>query len=108
MEDQRFTDRVYDILDEDGSESIEWTEFITAISKLAHGDPKQRAMFLFDVYDDDGGGSIDEDELHGYLVASMRLSEEEMTPYFREACRDFTRRVLDAVDPQNTGELTRG
>lgn len=80
LEDSTFVERVFKLLDEDGSQIIEWDEFLLALTKLEHGTPETRANFLFDVYDNDGAGDIDHDEMSHYFLAAMRLPVDEKEP----------------------------
>jgi len=107
LEDRAFVERVFSLLDEDGSGIIEWDEFLLALSKLTHGTPMTRASFLFDVYDDDGGGTIDDDEMMHYFLASLRLSEGTASDYFKDICKYFVSRVLHDIDPEHSGHLDR-
>ena len=49
VEDDLFVDRVFEILDDDGSGVIEWGEFIGAMSSLEQGSRESMAEFLFKV-----------------------------------------------------------
>lgn len=86
LEDKLFSDRVFEALDADGSEIIEWDEFIEAMSKLERGTREERAAFLFSVYDEDGGGSIDTDEVKDYFRASLRASGDACDETTEEVC----------------------
>ncbi|KAA0150319.1 hypothetical protein FNF29_05331 [Cafeteria roenbergensis] len=107
MEDREFVERVFSLLDEDGSGIIEWQEFLLALTKLEHGTPMTRASFLFDVYDDDGGGTIEDEEMMHYFLASMRLTDETASDYFKDICKYFVSRVLSEIDPDHEGHLDR-
>lgn len=107
LEDRTFTERVFELLDQDGSEIIEWAEFRDAVTKLEHGAPRIRAQFLFDVYDKDGGGTIDSDEMFEYLLASLRLDRETAPPFAQEMCRSFVEEVMVEIDRDHSGGLDR-
>jgi hypothetical protein len=49
VEDDLFVDRVFEVLDEDGSGVIEFEEFIEAMSALERGTREKRTDFLFQV-----------------------------------------------------------
>lgn len=76
LEDELFSNRVFEALDADGSGIIEWDEFIDAMTKLEKGERSERAGFLFDVYDKDKGGSIDTEEIAEFFKASLRVSDK--------------------------------
>lgn len=106
LEDSKFANRVFMTLDEDGSDVIEWDEFLKAMRSLELGTAREKAFFLFRVYDDDGGGSIDSDEMQGYFLSSLRIDRDKADEYvLREIGDYFVERVLDDIDPDNKGEL---
>lgn len=73
LEDQFFIDRVFDILDADGSGILEWSEFIEALSALEKGDAETRVRFLFRVYDLSGDGAIHRSEIQRFFLASLLI-----------------------------------
>jgi len=106
-EDHGFVERVYDLLDEDGSGTIEWDEFITAMAKLDKGTRRQRASFLFDAYDLDGGQTLDTDELLSMLLLSLHIKKEDASKQLLEFLENVTEKILSDVDPEHGGELAR-
>lgn len=100
VEDELFVDRVYAALDADGSGTIEWDEFIAAMSKLENGSREERAGFMFDVYDVDKGGSVDRDEMSEYFLSSLRVNEDEGEASLgAEIASFFVDRVFDTIAP---------
>ncbi len=69
------------------------------MSKLEKGTRQERAEFLFNVYDDDGGGSIDHDELYGYFIGSLRLKED---PDFKEVRPEPSHAASMSIELQNS------
>jgi len=106
-EDDAFVERVYDLLDEDGSRTIEWDEFITAMAKLDKGTRRHRASFLFDIYNADGDSSLDTDELLEMLLNSLYIKEEDASPQLLAFLKEMTTKILSDVDPDHSGELER-
>ena len=51
FEDDIFVDRVFALLDEDGSGSVEWQEFINTVNALERGSPYDKLAFCFQVYE---------------------------------------------------------
>jgi hypothetical protein len=51
VEDDRFVNRVFSLVDDDGSGQIEWSEFLTAMSALEKGDLEAKTRFFFQIYD---------------------------------------------------------
>jgi len=116
FEDETFVDRVFGLLDDDGSGTVEWDEFVNAVNALETGSPYDKLIFCFRVYDRDGGGSIDRDELL-QMFTSMLLSKpgkqaegqtdppslDEASPALRELIEDFVDTIYDSFD-QNRSE----
>ena len=47
FEDDAFVDRVFNLLDTDGSGSVEWDEFVGAVNALETGTPVSRSQPLW-------------------------------------------------------------
>lgn len=77
VEDRLFTDRVFDVLDDDNGGTISWSEYLNAMSSLEKGSRAQRLAFLFSVYDEDGTGAIGKAELFKFFIASLRVSVDD-------------------------------
>ena len=102
VEDRLFIDRVYAALDADGSGTIEWDEFIEAMAKLEKGSREERAEFMFNVYDEDKGGSVDKEEMSNYFLSSLRVhddSQDEGEHISGEVASYFVDRVFDTIVP---------
>lgn len=97
VEDDLFVDRVYDLIDEDQSDSIEWHEFLTVMSALEKGNKtnrKSQISFFFKVYDLDGDGVISRNDLATMFLSSSMLKKDQTTQDLVDA---FVRRVFKVV-----------
>ena len=115
FEDDTFVDRVFDLLDEDSSGTVEWKEFVNAVNALETGSPYDKLVFCFRVYDRDNSGSIDRSELL-QMFSSMLLSKvgggapqkeppslDSASPALKELIEDFVDTIYDSFD-QNRSE----
>ncbi|KAJ0400519.1 hypothetical protein ATCC90586_009742 [Pythium insidiosum] len=94
VEDQFFIDRVFDILDADGSGILEWAEFIEALSALEKGDALKRVLFLFRVYDLNGDGVVQRQDVVQFFLASLLIPA---TDDVVEHARQFVAKIFEAV-----------
>ncbi|GLE03990.1 hypothetical protein PINS_up012901 [Pythium insidiosum] len=94
VEDQFFIDRVFDILDADGSGILEWSEFIEALSALEKGDALKRVLFLFRVYDLNGDGVVQRHDVVQFFLASLLIPA---TDDVVEHARQFVAKIFEAV-----------
>ncbi|XP_063962617.1 NADPH oxidase 5-like [Lytechinus pictus] len=79
-----FAERFFELIDEDQSGSISLNELIGALRLLVNGTEEEKLHFLFRVYDVDGSGFIDFDELKTVLnsctaESALTLSDETLT-----------------------------
>lgn len=108
---------VLSLLDENSSGTVEWKEFVAAVNALETGSPYDKLLFCFRVYDRDGGGSIEREELR-QMFTSMLLSKpsgsvgekaaepasiHDATPALKELIEDFVDTIFDSFD-QNRSE----
>lgn len=91
VEDDLFVNRVFEVLDSDGSGEIEWSEFVEAMSALERGSRRMRTEFLFKVYDTDRDGEISRDEMFRFFLSSLMTS---IDPNLQEVSREFVDKVF--------------
>lgn len=107
VEDDLFVNRVYDLIDEDNSDSIEWIEFLTAMSALEKGNKKNRRSqisFIFKVYDLDNDGVISRQDLATMFESSIFLQKDQTTDDLVDA---FVRRVFKVVTGDENNKYLR-
>lgn len=107
VEDDLFVNRVYDLIDEDQSNSIEWSEFLTVMSALEKGGGSNRhsqIQFFFKIYDLDGDNSISRNDLSVMFLSSSMLKCDETT---KDLVNAFVRRVFKIITgDENKAKLT--
>ncbi|GMF29724.1 unnamed protein product [Phytophthora lilii] len=91
VEDQFFVDRAFEALDTDGSGTLDWPEFIAALSALEKGDASRRVDFLFHAYDLNGDGFIQRHEVQLFFLASLLVPQ---TPQALEVARHFVDKIF--------------
>ena len=86
--DPILTGTMFDTMDKDGGGLIDFKELLTGLSTALRGNPQQRLDFYFGLYDMDGSGSIDEDEIYRLLErghgSSGRMNSESAKASLQE------------------------
>ncbi|XP_076647096.1 NADPH oxidase [Halictus rubicundus] len=98
-----FTDRAFEIFDEDNSGAISLQEFLDAMHQFAGKSPDDKIKFLFKVYDIDGDGLIQLRELEHVMRACM---EENGMEFSDEQIKELTIALFEDADQANRGEIT--
>jgi predicted ferric reductase/Ca2+-binding EF-hand superfamily protein len=74
VRDEFLAQRVFAILDRDGSGNVCRTEFLEAVRRLVFGSPREKLRLAFQIHDLDGNGRIEADELRRMIA--LNLTEE--------------------------------
>ena len=103
----KFSAFVFDVFDKDGNESIDFREFICALSITSRGNMDEKLNWAFQLYDIDGNGTISFDEMLSIITAiykmvgdMVKLPEDEATPELR--CK----KIFAQMDKDADGQLT--
>ena len=77
--------RLYDVIDIDYDHSITTAEALMGLSLFCPGGSKVRTQLIFDIFDADGSGTLERDELHNMLrtvgLRSVHMIENLFDPY---------------------------
>uniref|UniRef100_A0A1B6DLA4 NAD(P)H oxidase (H(2)O(2)-forming) n=1 Tax=Clastoptera arizonana TaxID=38151 RepID=A0A1B6DLA4_9HEMI len=98
-----FTDRAFEIFDKDSSGSISMQEFMDSMHQFAGKSPDDKIRFLFKVYDLDGDGLIQHQELQHVMKACM---EENGMQFSEEQIDDLTMALFEDADVASRGAIT--
>lgn len=103
VEDDRFVNRVFSLVDNDGSGEIEWDEFLLAMAALEKGDLEDKVRFFFQIYDLDADGCISRSDLSTMFLSSSMLEEDDTT---KEVVSTFVNKVFKTFNADQSGKIT--
>jgi Ca2+-binding EF-hand superfamily protein len=101
VEDDRFVERVYALVDDDASGAVEFGEFLHAMAALEKGELEAKVRFFFSVYDLDGDGMIGRQDLSTMFHSSSMLDDDATT---EEVVQTFVERVFTALGAEESGD----
>ncbi|XP_063687525.1 NADPH oxidase 5-like isoform X2 [Bolinopsis microptera] len=98
-----FAEQFFKLFDKDRSGTISLSELIDGLNMLMEGTDMDKLKFLFDVYDVDGNGTIDPDELKIVLRSCMDESKLELS---EETLDELTQTLFESADADQSGSIT--
>lgn len=69
-------DRVWDLMDKKGSGVVSFQQLFAGLAQMCTTSQEERAEFYFRLYDVDGNGAVDREELMALLMASQTSASE--------------------------------
>ncbi|KAJ3590601.1 hypothetical protein NHX12_008551 [Muraenolepis orangiensis] len=96
-----YVDQVFCTFDMDGDGYIDFVEYIAAISLLLKGEINQKLKWYFKLFDQDGNGKIDKDEMETIFKAIQDITRSYEIPP-----EDIVVLVYEKIDIHREGELT--
>ena len=83
------------MFDEDNSGSMDFTEYMLASNCTSLTHPEEKLNWIFNAFDEDGGGSIDIDEVIKLVIGLTNMGGVETEKEVLLAC---VQDIIDAVD----------
>ncbi|XP_052444772.1 guanylate cyclase activator 1d [Carassius gibelio] len=96
-----YVDQVFFTFDMDGDGYINFVEYIAAISLMLKGEINQKLKWYFKLFDQDGNGKIDKDELETIFTAIQDITRNrDIVP------EEVVALIFEKIDVNGEGELT--
>jgi Ca2+-binding EF-hand superfamily protein len=115
LDESKFTNRAFFLFDKDATGEIDFEEFVLAVWNFCTIEGDDLVRFCFNLYDSDGGGTLDSEELKELVQAVLgpkidhdgKKAKELMEDLALDAngeanvkaFREFARRKPDALEP---------
>ncbi|TSN57757.1 Guanylyl cyclase-activating protein 1 [Bagarius yarrelli] len=96
-----YVDQVFYTFDMDGDGYIDFVEYIAAVSLLLKGEINQKLKWYFKLFDQDGNGKIDKDEMETIFKAI-----QDITRIYDDPPEQIVALIYERIDVNNEGELT--
>ncbi|CAM4668429.1 hypothetical protein PO909_008103 [Leuciscus waleckii] len=96
-----YVDQVFFTFDMDGDGYINFVEYIAAVSLMLKGGINQKLKWYFKLFDQDGNGKIDKDELETIFTAIQDITRNrDIVP------EEIVTLIYEKIDVHGEGELT--
>merc|ERR1712179_588392 len=83
---------------------MDFPEYMCAINATSLSTPQDKLEWVFNIFDKDGGGTIDSNEIETMLVGLFEMSGAEVNEEdLKETCEE----IMAAIDGDGDGEVTR-
>jgi Ca2+-binding EF-hand superfamily protein len=105
IQSEGFATRIFAAFDSDTSLQIDFTEFALGVYAMSpSASIEEKARFCFNVYDFDGNGSIDRQEL--FQILRFSLSESRLVKLSGEQVQKIIDRTDDRIDKNGDGGIS--
>ncbi|KAM5169954.1 guanylyl cyclase inhibitory protein [Mantella aurantiaca] len=102
-----YAEQIFRALDNNGDGIVDFREYVTAISMLAHGTPEDKLKWSFKLYDKDGDGAITRSEMLEIMKAVYKMSVTanltKINPMTAEEC---TNRIFIRLDKDHNAIIS--
>ncbi|XP_046563954.1 neuronal calcium sensor 2-like [Haliotis rubra] len=103
-----FCEHVFRSFDRDGSGSIEFKEFLMAINITSQkGKAEDKLNWAFDMYDIDGNGTIEKNEMESIIEAIYSMLGSHLSEDVTDSPTVRTEKIFDTMDVNKDGVLTK-
>ncbi|XP_041075186.1 guanylyl cyclase-activating protein 2-like [Polyodon spathula] len=101
-EESLYMDNIFKTFDKNGDNIIDFLEYIAALNLVLRGKLEHKLKWSFKVYDKDGNGCLDKEELREIIETSSKMDHETQLLTPDEVCD----RIFGIVDVNGDGQLS--
>lgn len=102
-----FAGHVFRTFDKNQDGYIDFREFIQGLSVISRGTQEQKLRWAFEMYDTDGGGSVDRKEMLEIVRSIFRIAGDRVNlPRDENTPEKFTHKLFVRLDRDNDGTIT--
>ena len=95
--------RVFDSIDQDSNEAIVWEEYLAAMDIMFNGTYEEKIDLLFTVYDTDGNGNLNFDEIKD--ICKLQLQNSDADNVIEELSHSFATLIFKVTQTQYDKEI---
>ncbi|XP_034434542.1 guanylyl cyclase-activating protein 2-like [Hippoglossus hippoglossus] len=102
-----YAENMFRAFDKNGDNTIDFLEFVAALNLVFRGDLEHKLRWSFKVYDKDGNGHVDRDELRAIIDSIYRIKKGSRTDTSSSqlSVDEAVDRLLQAVDSDGDGQI---
>ena len=95
---------MFRVFDEDNSGNLNFFEFLQADNVTNLDSVEDKLSWVFTAFDEDGGGTIDVEEIRDIVVCLFRFAKIEEDEDLLHACVED---ILNTIDKDGDGDITK-
>ncbi|XP_031704472.1 guanylyl cyclase-activating protein 2-like [Anarrhichthys ocellatus] len=102
-----YAENMFRAFDRNGDNTIDFLEFVAALNLVFRGDLEHKLRWSFKVYDKDGSGYVDREELRSIIDSLYRIKKGSKTETddTQLTVDEVANRILQAVDSDGDGQI---
>ncbi|XP_013888491.1 guanylyl cyclase-activating protein 2 [Austrofundulus limnaeus] len=103
-----YAENMFRAFDKNGDNTIDFLEFVAALNLVFRGDLEHKLRWSFKVYDKDGNGYVDRNELRSIIDSISRIKKGSKTDVTEPhlTVDQVVDRILEAVDVDHDGTVS--
>uniref|UniRef100_A0A8C6WP95 Guanylyl cyclase-activating protein 2 n=1 Tax=Neogobius melanostomus TaxID=47308 RepID=A0A8C6WP95_9GOBI len=105
-EASEYAENMFRAFDKNGDNTIDFLEFVAALNLVFRGSLEHKLRWSFKVYDKDGSGFVDRDELRAIMESIYRVKKGRKTDRSDMSVDEAVDRLLSAVDADGDGHIS--